>query len=378
MNPHSFIAPLQSAVKCIAAIAALSMAVDAYADGQASRVRWLEHDYNFGLMLEEEGPKTGHLSFVNEGNSPVTMVRVRPSCGCTSATYDEDPVAPGDTATIVFTYDPEGRPGRFEKSIRVTFADDSHARLGIRGNVLGTDSSLRTFYPIEVGTLRLTEDVVLADKVRFGAVINRFITGYNASTDTIRPQLSAISNGLTIVPSTEVVAPGDLVTYAIAYDSRATEITGPVALSFEVAENDRPEAQRHTVTFRAENIPDIGRYGNDINVVPLIYLAPSPLDLGELIGKQAAKPQRRTVAVTNEGKSVLRVTRVYSDSPAVKAVKLPGDIAPGHTSKIEIEVDPRRLDDGPFRIELKVVSSDPIHPIQTLNITGIYHGTSRK
>lgn len=84
-----------------------------------AKVTWLSTHYNYGAFREEEGPRKGSLSFVNSGDAPTFIRNVRPSCGCTAADYPRDMIAPGDTATIEFTYDPARRPGPFDKTIRV-------------------------------------------------------------------------------------------------------------------------------------------------------------------------------------------------------------------------------------------------------------------
>ena len=107
---------------------------------QASgEVRWLETKYDFGLMKEAAGSEA------------VNVLDAKPSCGCTGATYPQDPVMPGDTAVITFTYDPAGRPGRFDKTIKVRFDNGRREVIRIVGNVLGTPESLAQFYPVEAG-----------------------------------------------------------------------------------------------------------------------------------------------------------------------------------------------------------------------------------
>ena len=110
-------------------------------------VVWLEKDYDFGLMKEEAGPRTGSVRLVNTGPEPVVITGARPSCGCTGVAYPEDPIEPGDTVNFSFTYNPLGRPGKFAKSIRVYIGDFDMATIRIRGNVLGTPESLTTLYP---------------------------------------------------------------------------------------------------------------------------------------------------------------------------------------------------------------------------------------
>lgn len=93
--------------------------------------------------------KTGSVRLVNTGSEEAVITGARPSCGCTGVAYPDDPIAPGDTVRFSFTYNPLGRPGRFEKSIRVYIGDFDIATIRIRGNVLGTPESLSTLYPVE-------------------------------------------------------------------------------------------------------------------------------------------------------------------------------------------------------------------------------------
>ena len=81
----------------------------------------------------------GRVRFVNTGGEPVVITGARPGCGCTGVEYPHDPIEPGDTAVISFTYNPAGRPGAFEKSIRVYIGDNTTERVMIRGTVLGTN-----------------------------------------------------------------------------------------------------------------------------------------------------------------------------------------------------------------------------------------------
>lgn len=160
-----------------------------------AEVRWIEKDYDFGLMKEVAGPKTGHARFVNLGPDPVTIFSVRPSCGCTSAEFSDEPVAPGDTATISFTYDPTERPGRFEKSVKVRFTDGKQFSIPIRGNVLGTPESVALLFPVDAGDMRLSDSVLDLKEVTFGHTPVRFFSAYSLSLDSITPLLTTRRKG---------------------------------------------------------------------------------------------------------------------------------------------------------------------------------------
>lgn len=84
----------------------LALLVPAVARGE---IVWLEKEYDFGLMKEEAGPKTGSVRLVNTGPEEAVITGARPSCGCTGVAYPDDPIAPGDTVKFSFTYNPLGR-----------------------------------------------------------------------------------------------------------------------------------------------------------------------------------------------------------------------------------------------------------------------------
>ena len=71
----------------------LALLVPAVARGE---IVWLEKEYDFGLMKEEAGPKTGSVRLVNTGPEEAVITGARPSCGCTGVAYPDDPIAPGD------------------------------------------------------------------------------------------------------------------------------------------------------------------------------------------------------------------------------------------------------------------------------------------
>lgn len=63
--------------------------------------------------------ETFSFEFKNTGNVPVTISNVQTSCGCTTASKPEQPVAPGKSSVISVKYDTK-RVGEFTKTITVT------------------------------------------------------------------------------------------------------------------------------------------------------------------------------------------------------------------------------------------------------------------
>lgn len=81
------------------------------------------------------------FTFKNVGTKPITISKVKGSCGCTVATKPNKPIMPGETAEIGVTY-ATNRIGGFSKTITIT-SDASEARkvLRVKGIVMKNESS---------------------------------------------------------------------------------------------------------------------------------------------------------------------------------------------------------------------------------------------
>lgn len=86
-------------------------------DGPA--ITFAEKEYNFGIIEEKGGPVTHKFEFTNTGTSPLVIISATASCGCTRPSYPTEPIAPGKKGIIQVTYLPDGRPGEFDKVVKV-------------------------------------------------------------------------------------------------------------------------------------------------------------------------------------------------------------------------------------------------------------------
>src|SRR5882762_9428838 len=79
-----------------------------------------EKIHDFGDIKEEDGPAVVEFNVMNKTTRPVSILSVKPSCGCTTPDWTKDPIVAGATGFIKASYDPKGRPGYFNKSLTVT------------------------------------------------------------------------------------------------------------------------------------------------------------------------------------------------------------------------------------------------------------------
>lgn len=338
-----------------------------------AEVLWLEKNYDFGLMKEEAGPKEGKARFVNIGDRELVVTDAKPGCGCTSVSYPENPIAPGDTACISFKYDPAGRPGKFEKSIRVYINDKENYRIGISGNVLGTPQSLEQFYPIEIGPLRLSEYMIPAGDIKEGAARNFFINVYNQSADSITPRWNSGNKALAVDISEKKLGPGDIASISLFFNSALVAEPGPVEIPVTLyPDTDSPEERQ--IIFRANIIPDFSHLSpKQVDKGPRCYTAPPAVDLGII----AREPVPFAFLIENQGKSELLIRKIYireeigNKMPAVKISKYPAKIKSGKSATINGTLNPVELPEGPFRQTIEIISNDPIHPVRSLTVVGI-------
>lgn len=329
-------------------------------------IRWLEKDYDFGLFKEVGGPKTGTSRFVNLGPDTIAIMDVHPSCGCTSTDFTPTPIAPGDTATIHYTYDPSMRPGKFDKTVRVTLSDGTRQIIRIRGNVLGTPESLATLYPIDNGPLRLSEDIVSFGEVTFGRTPVAFLNAYVLHNDSVAPTIENNSKALTIIPSSETAGPGDIITFTFNLNTRELNQYGPVELPVSIGlKSGTADTAEGRIKVRAVVLPDATDLAlHQQGKSPAIDLNTGVVDLGTLSGS----PVQAEFTVTNNGKAPLELLRIYPSTEAIKIGKAPQTVKPGKSAKIRIDVDPAMLNAGPQRHTIEILTNDPVHPRTTLTL----------
>lgn len=82
-------------------------------------LKFQDDKHDFG-MIDEGVQAVEEFTFTNTGNAPIILSDVRASCGCTTPSWTKEPIAPGAKGSIKASYNSEGRPGAFNKSITIT------------------------------------------------------------------------------------------------------------------------------------------------------------------------------------------------------------------------------------------------------------------
>ena len=83
-----------------------------------------------------EGEVATHVfAFTNTGDAPLAIADVETTCGCTAPQWTAEPVPPGASGTVTVAFDTGGRPGPFERTVRVVSPEAGPVTLRLVGMV---------------------------------------------------------------------------------------------------------------------------------------------------------------------------------------------------------------------------------------------------
>lgn len=330
-------------------------------------IEWLSKEYHFGVIREADGPADGEVKFINRGAEPTYISRVRPGCGCTAASYTTDIIAPGDTAKISFSYNPLGRPGSFEKTIRVYIGDENAmSTIRLTGNVIGSSATLKGSYPIERGDIRFQRDAAAAGELKKGQSRHLFINVYNQGNHPFIPVWKTAPKPLSVEFTPDTLSPGEIGTFSFYLRSSEEPAYGPVEYPVTITgEGMEPT----TVNIRAVIVPDTKDLSPaEFARAPQAFLLPEFIDFGYVEGD---KTMPFEIGVLNDGGSLLTVEKAYSRSDAVDILKVCKSVKAGKSRSVKGKLRISEIPEGPFRISVDIVTNDPVHPLRTCTLTGI-------
>ena len=115
-----------------------------------------------GVIMEADGHVSHGYTLINEGQDSVVLLQGYTSCHCTTIQFAQgDTLAPGDSTTVVLTFNPQGKGGDFYESGTVAYAPLDSVRKGgnylrsriqvaMEGTCITSDETLQRQYPISI------------------------------------------------------------------------------------------------------------------------------------------------------------------------------------------------------------------------------------
>ena len=110
----------------------LTAASDLTVSEGTSKILFEKEYHNFGVV--SQGSRLEYsFRYTNEGDKPLVIEKVQPSCGCTGATVGENTeYAEGENGEIKITFNTQGREGHQEKNITVYSNDTENPQKDLK------------------------------------------------------------------------------------------------------------------------------------------------------------------------------------------------------------------------------------------------------
>ncbi len=98
--------------------------------------------HDFQLIEEERGVVITEFQFTNTSKEKFQVVDTKSSCACATMGVSKDYIERGDTLSLLVAYDPTGLPGKFNKSIEVSFKSNKGREIKRYLSIKGVTVSL--------------------------------------------------------------------------------------------------------------------------------------------------------------------------------------------------------------------------------------------
>ena len=323
--------------------------------------------YNFGTVAED-GYVSCTFTFQNTGKWPLEIYKVTASCGCTTPSYSELPVAPGEKGTIEVTYNTEGRPGVFNKTITVYSNSRRHPTysLSIRGTVTPRHHSPETLYPKVIGALRLKQTTVSMGRLLIGDIKNETIPLYNSNeSQALHVKVTNVPAHIRVIVSNDEIPPAETAMLTLCYVTEKADDYGRREDFFHIETwVDGMERTVGSIQVTATLEEDFSALSGD-DPLPAAYYEVDEIDFGQVVrGKKVSAE----FEVKNNGSAPLVIRKLVNYASALTVKSDRREIAPGKKATVKVELDTEGLLSS-VKYYIEVIANDPLMPRKRLTVT---------
>ena len=294
---------------------ALSIAIVVSAQTKQPQISWEKTTHDFGVFKEEAGLQTAIFEFTNVGDEPLYLNNVKASCGCTATDYTKEPITPGNKGFVKASYNPQNRPGKFNKSITVTTnCENPTTILTITGEVTPREKGIEDYYPKDFGGLRLKSAHLALNNVYNTKVVTDTIGVVNMTEAPMKVTFQNVPKHITVKMEPETLAAkksnekmGQTGKIYITYDAKQKNDWGFVQDRISVVVNDSVNS-KNKITVSATIVEDFSHLSpTELANAPKIVFSQTEYDFGTI--KQGDKVTYE-YKFKNEGKSDLIIRKV--------------------------------------------------------------------
>lgn len=312
-------------------------------------------------------PVTAEFEIRNKGLRHLTITEVKTDCGCTTVALPQKSLSPGEKFTLRMTYDAR-LLGHFDKQAFIySNGSKKPVRIRMRGVVLADLQDYSGTYPYQLGELIADKNQVEFDDVNKGSHPEQVIRVMNNSSHRMQPNILHLPPYLSAVAVPETLEPGRAGVITLTLNSDKVHNFGLTQTSVYMAGKlGEKVSQDNELPVSVVLLPDTKAFeGQNRQNAPQMQLSSDHLDMGIIDGK---KVNNGTITLTNNGRSVLKITSLQMFTAGLKLTLGKRELQPGEQTKLKIVADRSRLLKARQKPRVLMITNDPDHAKVVINI----------
>jgi hypothetical protein len=328
----------------------------------------LQFDYDrfdFGNVNEKGGRVFHDFRFVNNGKGPIKITNVITSCGCTHSEWTRTPINPGDSGIIRASFDPDGRQGKFDKTLTVeTDGSPTNHNLVIKGHVYPAKFNFAETYKYQYGNIAVVTNNFNFAAVKSNGYDSTEIGLYNMGNKKVYVyKIETPSNILTTRPY-DHMPPNTEMRIPLKYYPKVPIEYGPIRQEFRIYTNDDSlPIKRFFVT--ANIVEDFSMMSKkDLKTAPKLIMKSKEVDLGNV---PLFNTPTAVFTIINKGKKDLIIRKIVRNCTCLIPEMEQKIIPKGKSAELKVQYSLVNMA-GPDSKTLKMITNDPNNSEVTLTV----------
>lgn len=352
-------------------LSTLSLALVAVAMfAQQAVITFTKTEHDFGKIQEADGRVTTIFQFKNEGMEPLVLSNVRASCGCTTPKWTKEPINPGETGEITVTYNPNGRPGRFQKTITVTSnAKEATTKLYIKGEVIPKPA--QSAFSVKMGDLYAKSNTVNYGNVKMGQLVTRDFEYTNKGGNPVKVAVMWDNKYLDAQVSLPEIKANESGKITFAYNTKAAKGYGPKTLvAYLVLNGKTIKTDEYKITINIDVEEDFSTLTTaQKQQAPIFEIPNTVIDLGQV---EAGKSVKKSITFRNAGINPLIIRRLFNNQTEYMTCSATNNVKSNKSGTLTIAVkavkDGKPMEKSQYTRTITVYTNDPGHAKQVITI----------
>ncbi len=233
----------------------MTSTTQAQAQSNGKIIEFDAETHDFGMI--NEGVVAEHtFTFTNKTAKIITLSNVQASCGCTTPSWSREPIETGKQGKITASYNSEGRPNAFVKTITVTYSEEGQPAqsivLTIKGNVL---AKIKYDANAVNSVMNVEKSIHNFGKIQVGQKVAKTFTFVNTGTaDLSISTIYASCNCVMLTPlKNNTIKPNEIATFELVFAPTQVNTKDEVVVIYTNS-TTQPQIM---ITLKAEVVQDM-------------------------------------------------------------------------------------------------------------------------